>query len=231
MAPATAPWWIVSRYSHSRLRLLHFMGAKSVSDIWLGRCLPFAVAESTPRCVLHRPSSSHRGLEIISTDEINWCRDARLGLHTRRPLRGSNDSRRKGSPGEVPTGLPFPDRKVRLFQSFHPGISLGLILWGKMSAIAFLLLGMRTSGASGGGQDRRVLAVSHADGLFPSLCCTCLTETTSLPSALPFAPALSQKGPQSPCSGEFPAGNVPPTLRTLSVEAPRAPSATSKTRV
>ena len=75
----------------------------------------------------------------------------------------------KGSPGEVPTDLPFPDKEGRLFHSFHPRISLGLFLWGKMSAMTFLLLGMKNAGASGRGQDCRVLAVSHAAGLFPSL--------------------------------------------------------------
>lgn len=54
--------WRVSCYSHSRLRILHFMGVKSVSDIWLERCLPFAIAESTPWCVLHRSQQQPWGL-------------------------------------------------------------------------------------------------------------------------------------------------------------------------
>lgn len=48
--------------THSRLRILHFMGVKSVSDIWLERCLPFAIAESTPCCVLHRSQQQPWGL-------------------------------------------------------------------------------------------------------------------------------------------------------------------------
>lgn len=39
-----------------------------------------------------------------------------------------------------------------------------------------------------------------------------------------------QKRPHSPCSGELPAGNMPPTLRIFAVEAPRTPNPSSKTR-
>lgn len=40
-----------------------------------------------------------------------------------------------------------------------------------------------------------------------------------------------QKRPHSPCSGELPEGNVPPTLRMFAVEAPRTLNTSSETRV
>lgn len=55
-----------------------------------------------------------------------------------------------------------------MFDSCHPRISLGLFVWGKVSATAFLLLGMRNSGPSGGRGCRVLRSVTPLD--FSSLC-------------------------------------------------------------
>lgn len=85
-APAPAPvlWWGVSCYSHSRLRILHLMGAKRKRHL-TGK-MP---AESISWCVLPRSQQQPQGLLWA------WGRKARLGLHTRRPLWGPNNPRTK----------------------------------------------------------------------------------------------------------------------------------------
>lgn len=130
------------------------------------------------------------------------------------------------TPGEVPTGLPLPGRKGKLFHALHPGLSLGLL--GKRGYNC-----LSPAGRDLGQQEgiRQEGAGGHTAGLVPPLRCSRLTGKRSLPSTLPLPPApTTEQTAQNHCSGELPAGNAPPTLRMFAVQAPRTANASSKTR-
>lgn len=127
--------------------------------------------------------------------------------------------------------LACPRREGEAVPLISPSKQPGTLPLGEDVCNCLSLLGMRTSGPEEEeGTAGCWQSVTPLDS--SPLRCTCLAGTFTLAQHLaPSSSSQPQRRPRSPCSGELPAGDVPPALRAFAVQAPATPDASSKTRV